>query len=248
VSPASPATRVGAVAVVTGASSGIGHRTCELLLDEGATVFGVDRDDPSPALSGYPRFAGVRADVSSAGAVAAAAERVRDEAGRCDVLVNSAGILVNGTATETTEETWDLVMSVNLRGAWLVCRAFIPLMAASGGGAIVSVASGTGLRPLPGLAAYSASKAGLVSLSRSVALDYAQAGIRSCCVCPGPTETPMFSNDERNAAVLEASGGVWPVPLAQPEEIARAILFLSSPANPRLTGIALAIDSGRTLH
>jgi len=221
------------VAVVTGAASGIGRRTCELLLDERATVVGVDVHAAPAALTADPCFLELTADVASGEAVRSASDHVHEALGRCDILVNCAGVLVNGTATDTSEDDWDRVMAVNLRGAWLACKAFIPLITTSGGGAIVSVASGTGLRPIPALTAYSASKAGLISLMRSIALDYAAVGIRSNCVCPGP---------------LEEHGGVWPVALAQPDEIARAILLLCSPAMRTLTGVSLAVDSGRSLH
>ena len=186
--------------------------------------------------------------MSNAAKVGSASDGVRDLFGRCDVLVNCAGVLINGTVTETTEEDWDKTMAVNLRGAWLTSRALIPLIASSGGGAIVSVAAGAGLRPLPGLAAYAASKAALISLARSIAIEYASVGIRSNCICPGPTDTPMFVNDELNIRGRDLNGGVWARTLAQPQEIANAILLLSSPEMSTLTGATLAVDSGRVLH
>ena len=182
-----------AVAVVTGAASGIGLRTCELFLDEAMTVVGVDQRNVPAELAGRHRFLEMTADVSDAGEVASASERVRELLGRCDVLVNCAGVLINGTVTETTEDEWDRTMAVNLRGAWLASRALIPLIASSGGGAIVSVAAGAGLRPLPGLAAYAASKAALISLARSIAIEYETVGIRSNCVCPGQPTLPCSS-------------------------------------------------------
>ncbi len=236
------------IAVVTGAASGIGLRTCELFLDQGMTVVGVDRSNVPGEMAGRRRFLEITADVSDAAEVASASERVRELLGRCDVLINCAGVLINGTVTETTEEEWDRTMAVNLRGAWLTSRALIPLIASSGGGAVVSVAAGAGLRPLPGLAAYAASKAALISLARSIAIEYEPVGIRSNCVCPGPTNTPMFVNDELNLRARDLNGGVWARTLAQPQEIANAILLLSSPEMSTLTGATLAIDSGRVLH
>jgi NAD(P)-dependent dehydrogenase (short-subunit alcohol dehydrogenase family) len=236
------------VAVVTGAASGIGFRTCELFLEDGMTVVGLDRRPVPDELAAHRRLVEITADVSIAAEVGAARDVVRDTLGRCDVLVNCAGVLINGTTTETTEDEWDTTMAVNLRGAWLTSRALIPLIASSGGGAIVSVAAGAGLRPHPGLAAYAASKAGLISLSRSIALEYASLGIRSNCVCPGPTETPMFVNNELNIRAREDNAGNWVRPLARPEEIAKAILLLSSPDMRTLTGATLVVDSGRVLH
>jgi NAD(P)-dependent dehydrogenase (short-subunit alcohol dehydrogenase family) len=238
----------GKVAVVTGAASGIGLRTSQLFLEEQMTVVGIDVCAAPPALAEHRRFIEITADISAAAELDAATARIQASLGRCDVLVNCAGVLVSGTATETSEADWDRTMAVNLRGAWLTSRALIPLMASSGGGSIVSVAAGAGLRPLPKLAAYAASKAGLIALARSIALDYAESGIRSNCVCPGPTETPMFVNDEGNIRAREDNGGAWARPLAQAEEIARAILLFISPEMRTLTGAALAIDSGRVLH
>ena len=220
----------GKVAVVTGTASGIGLRTSELFLEEQMTVVGIDLCAVPSGLAEHRRFIEITADVSDAADVGAATARI------------------SGTATQTSEAEWDRTMAVNLRGAWLTSRALIPLMASSGGGSIVSVAAGAGLRPLPGLAAYAASKAGLIALARSIALDYAASGIRSNCVCPGPTDTPMFVNDEGNIRAREENGGAWVRPLSQPEEIARAILLFISPEMRTLTGAALTIDSGRVLH
>jgi NAD(P)-dependent dehydrogenase (short-subunit alcohol dehydrogenase family) len=238
----------GAVAVVTGAASGIGLQTCELFIEDEMIVVGIDQHPVPGDVAAHHRFIEITADISDAGDVCSVADRVRGSLGRCDVLVNCAGVLINGTVTETTEDEWDRTMAVNLRGAWLTSRALIPVIASSGGGAIVSVAAGAGLRPLPGLAAYAASKAALISLARSIALEYASAGIRSNCVCPGPTETPMFVNDEINIRAREANGGAWARPLAQPREIAYAIRLLSWPDMSSLTGATLAIDNGRVLH
>jgi 2-hydroxycyclohexanecarboxyl-CoA dehydrogenase len=240
--------RDGMVAVVTGAASGIGLRTCELFLDQAVTVAGIDQNAVPRDVAAHPQFVEITADIADAKQVSSASSAIRDAFGRCDILVNCAGVLVSGTVTELTEDEWDRVMAVNLRGAWLTSRALIPVIASSGGGAVVSVAAGAGLRPLPGLAAYAASKAALVSLSKSIAIEYAPLGIRSNCVCPGPTETAMFINDEANIRARDGNGGVWSRTLAQPQEIATAILFLSSPDLGTLTGATLAIDSGRVLY
>jgi NAD(P)-dependent dehydrogenase (short-subunit alcohol dehydrogenase family) len=240
--------RDGMVAVVTGAASGIGLRTCELFLDQAVTVAGIDQNAVPRDVAAHPQFVEITADIADAKQVSSASSAIRDALGRCDILVNCAGVLVSGTVTELTEDEWDRVMAVNLRGAWLTSRALIPVIASSGGGAVVSVAAGAGLRPLPGLAAYAASKAALISLAKSIAIEYAPLGIRSNCVCPGPTETPMFVNDEANIRARDTNGGVWSRTLAQPQEIATAILFLSSPDLGTLTGATLAIDSGRVLY
>jgi NAD(P)-dependent dehydrogenase (short-subunit alcohol dehydrogenase family) len=235
----------GVIAVVTGASSGIGARTAEHLLAAGAVVAGLDLRVSPPSLRELRGFFGYELDVADPDAVAAAAQRVRDEHGPCGVLVNCAGVLVTGRVGDTTLADWDRVMHVNVRGTWLVTRAFLPQLAEDGG-VVVTVASGTGLRPIEGLAGYAASKAALISLARSIAIEYLEDGVRSVCVCPGPVDTPM--SRQREPIVDVSPQWVDTRPPIEPDEIARVIVDLCSPGSPSLTGAVLAIDGGRTLH
>jgi NAD(P)-dependent dehydrogenase (short-subunit alcohol dehydrogenase family) len=226
----------GSTVVVTGAASGIGLRTVERFLDAGAVVVGLDRSEmPHDALD-EARFLSLCCDVSRPSEVAEVAAAVAQRVGPCDVLVHCAGVLAMATVLETTDEELERVLSVNVRGAFLICRAFLPQLA-SRSGTLVAVASAAGLRPLPGLAAYSASKAAVVSLARSVALEYAADGVRSVCICPGRVDTPMG----RLGAPADTE-------LIDADDVASAILFVCSPEATHLSGAAIAIDDGRSLH
>jgi NAD(P)-dependent dehydrogenase (short-subunit alcohol dehydrogenase family) len=210
-------------------------------------VAGLDVQPCPPQLLEHEGFLGVEVDITDPVAVQSAARHVAISVGPCTVLVNCAGVLAEGGVLDTTLDAWERVMAVNLRGTWLVCRAILPQLVESGGGVVVTVASGTGLRPIEGLAAYSASKAALVSLCRSMAIEHKSDGIRSVCVCPGPVDTPM---GRAGAGAGDAAFGAGrdSRPLIDPDEIASTIAFLCSPASPSLTGAVLAIDGGRTLH
>lgn len=233
----------GQVAVVTGGASGIGAAVVDQLRQAGANVIAADIT---------PGESDARVvDVSDSASVAALAAAVEHEAGRCDLLVNCAGAVVAGTITDCSEQDWDRVFAVNTRGVWLTCRHLLPLMAA--GSAIVNVASGAGLRPIANMAAYVASKAAVVALSKAMALDHADRQIRVNCVCPGLVDTPLAAQaqQQRPAAVkhaVAAFDGYLIKRMATAEEIADCICYLGSARASYITGIAVAIDGGRTLH
>jgi 2-keto-3-deoxy-L-fuconate dehydrogenase len=231
--------------LVTGSASGIGRATCALLLERGAFVVGVDRH-PGPALGQLQQRI---VDVGDSSSVAALASDLTDELGRLDVLVNCAGISPLGNVEETTEADWDATFAVNTRGPWLMTRALLPLLRRSDRAAIVNVASGIGLRPVPGFAAYAASKAALISLTRSTAIEYGHEGIRANCVCPGPTDTPLMRWAMKEMGREEPDAANYPAPrLADPRELAEAIVLLCSPSARSIVGSTLAVDGGRTLH
>ncbi len=239
----------GRVAVVTGAGSGIGRTIADQCAGRGATVVAVDRD---PGVVARPPAAAARAivcDVGDGERVATTVGAILDEFGRVDVLVNAAGVLETGSVIDTTEAAWDAVFATNVRGAWLVTRAVLPSMLGRGIGAIVNVASGVGLRPLPGLAAYAASKAALISLTRSTAVEYGAAGIRANCVCPGPIATPMHARNPSRQGPRGRLSPDYPLGrLGTTAEVADAVLFLASDAASFITGATIAVDAGRTLH
>jgi NAD(P)-dependent dehydrogenase (short-subunit alcohol dehydrogenase family) len=236
------------VCVVTGAASGIGRATAELFAQEGGRVFVVDRErdgleDCARAVEGEA----LGADVSSTGDVERVFARVRDATGRLDVLFNNAGIAANGTVTSTSEEEWDRTIAVNLKSVYLCCRSAIPLMC--GGGAIVNNASSWGLIAANDVAAYCASKAGVVNLTRSIAIDYAKDGIRANCLCPGTTDTAMVRGlleaQPDPAAARRFYERMQPIHrFAAPEEIARAVLYLVSDDASYTTGAVFSIDGG----
>lgn len=248
----------GLAAVVTGGAGGIGQATVSRLAADGATVASLDareetakRADAAPGHPATTPALTIRADVSSTADLAAAASLVREALGGCDILVLTAGVAVTGPAGTITEVDWDRVFDVNVRGAWLTFREFLPVLRRPA--SIVTVASAAGLRPLPGLAAYSAAKAALIGLTRSIAVDYAADQIRANCVCPGQVATPLAARvqaerpADQRAAV--ASFDDYPVKRAgQPAEVAAAISYMCQPDAGYVTGTVLAVDGGRSLH
>jgi meso-butanediol dehydrogenase/(S,S)-butanediol dehydrogenase/diacetyl reductase len=243
--------------LVTGAASGIGRATALRLAAEGGRIIAGDTDlsaaSETIALSGRSDGIAVTLDVRSSESVASLAGLIEQQCGGLDVLVNNAGIEILGTIDETAPEIWDEVMAVNLRGPYLVSRMLMPLMkrraTMRGGAAIVHNASLMGLVSSPGLAAYCASKAGLVSLTRSMALDCARDNVRVNCICPGIIHTPMLERRfalqlDRDAA-YRATAARPPVQyLGRPEDVAAGIAYLASSEARFVTGSALTIDGG----
>lgn len=243
------------VALVTGGSSGIGRATAHAFADGGARVVvsdvaaeaGEETAEQIRRRGGDATF--VPADVSSANEVAGLFERIQSSYGRLDFAFNNAGVVATmRPAAECSEEEWDRTMAINLRGAWLCMVHELRMMQARGGGVIVNCSSVAGLVGFQGAAAYSASKHGLVGLTRAAALDYAQAGIRVNAVCPGVIRTPMIDkviadNPQMEQALAEGA----PVGrIGEPEEIAGAVTWLCSDAASFMTGQALAVDGGWT--
>ena len=246
---------LGAVGLVTGAAGGIGRAICELLAREGAAVAAVDIADSSGTLSLVERAGGdglgLRVDVAREADVADGVARVLERFGRIDLLFNNAGVELSRTLHETTEAEWDRILDVNLKAMYLVSRQVLPVMMRQGRGAVVNTSSISGLLGWPASAAYCASKAGVIGLTRQMAVDYAPHGIRVNCICPGTTLTPMierlFAEDSDPAAFRASIEARHPLGrLAQPAEIAEAALFLASAEASFITGAALPVDGGYT--
>lgn len=243
----------GKVALVTGAGSGIGRASAELFAREGARVVVVDVDAESARVSaGAIEAAGgeaiaVPTDVSDAAAVQAMADAALERFGRVDVLMSNAGILDEyEPAAETSDETWNRVLGVNLNGMFFTSRALIPQMLDNGGGAIVNVASTAGLNGGNGGAAYTTSKHGVIGFTRQLCFDYARKGIRCNVICPGAVETGM-TKEIFSAADAEVMKAVESAPIgrwAQPEELATAALFLASDDASFVNGAVYVVDGG----
>ncbi|MCS7277157.1 MAG: SDR family oxidoreductase [Dehalococcoidia bacterium] len=248
----------GKVALITGAASGIGRATALLFGREGARVMCVDiNGEGAKATAEAIAAAGgeaawTQADVASDADAQRMVRETVERFGRLDILFNNAGVEIAGPVTAVPEERWDWLMSINLKGVYLGCKYAIPEMLKSGGGAIVNTASGAGLMGIPGLSAYCASKGGVILLTKSLAMEWATQGIRVNCVCPGVIRTPMV---ERAVTLLGGAadpeeawrrlGRVHPIGrVGEPEEVARAVLFLASDEASFITGVALPVDGG----
>jgi NAD(P)-dependent dehydrogenase (short-subunit alcohol dehydrogenase family) len=233
------------VAVVTGGGSGIGLATCVRLAKDGFTVAALDLQ-PSAA-AGIASLT-VVCDVTDEADVSAAMGTVTDRFGGIDVLVNNAGITGSRSAArchETPVAEWDRVHAVNVRGPFLCSRAVLPLMIAKGSGHIITIASVAGLVAFPGRCAYTASKGAALMLTRSIAIDYAAAGIRANAVCPGMVYTPMTSwRLDQPDLRAEAEGKIPVGRVATPDEIADAVALLASGRLGYMTGHPLVIDGG----
>ena len=237
------------VAVVTGGARGIGRAAAEWFLSHGYSValWDVDAatlDRTVAELNDSARVLGVHCDVSKAEDVAAAATRTWDRFGRLDALVNNAGVAVFKPIGATTFEEWSHVLGTNLNGPFLCTQACVPLMLRSGGGAIVNIASISGLRASTLRVAYGTSKAALIQLTKQQAVELGTVGIRVNCVAPGPVDTEM-AKLVHSVAIRSDYHDVIPLNrYGTPQEIADAIGYLCSDAASYINGQVLAVDGG----
>jgi NAD(P)-dependent dehydrogenase (short-subunit alcohol dehydrogenase family) len=246
---------VGKVALVTGASSGIGRATALAFAREGAKVVVADVtvEGGEETVAQVKKAGGeaifVKTDVSKAVEVEALVAKAVATYGRLDCAHNNAGIAGNAkTIVDDTEDNWDRILAINLKGVWLCMKYEIAHMLKQGGGAIVNTASGAGLIGVRRGGAYVASKHGVVGLTKTAALEYAKAGIRVNCVCPGPIDTPMLQGiGGRNQMVIERMVAAQPGGrLGKPAEIAEAAVWLCSDAASFITGLPMPVDGGYT--
>ena len=245
----------GKTVIVTGGALGIGEAVCELLAERGASISILDRDEKAgekvcrsiEQKGGRALFNHV--DVSNYSEVATAVEVTQASFGSIDSLVVSAGIQRYGTAVTTDEEQWDEVFGVNLKGAWNAARAAIPFIKQSGGGTIVNVSSVQALASQQNVLAYTASKHGLLGLTRSMAMDFAHDNIRVNAICPGTVDTPMLkwaaALDPDPQSVYDACNAMHPLGrIAQPREIAEVVAFLAHGSSSFVTGAIWTVDGG----
>lgn len=242
------------VALITGGNRGIGLATAKLFALEGAEVLIAARNeaDGKEAASQVGGAVFARCDVRSAKDCERTVAQAVAAFGRLDILFNNAGVIFRNLSVEaTSEQVWDDTVDTNLKGAFLMSKYALPHLRASGKGVIVNSASYVGLVGFPGLAAYCASKAAVVNLTRAMALDHARDNIRVNCICPGSVDTDMIHSAWRAYGDLAIAAEVWagkhPIGrIATPEEIARVVLFLAGDDSSFITGAAIPVDGGIT--
>ena len=238
------------VAIITGAGSGIGRSAALLFAEEGARIVVADRDAAACAETcrllatrGFESTP-VSVDITKAAEVQAMVALALRRFGQIDILYNHAGINRPGRVTELAEEDWDLVLATNLKSLYLGCKYTLPHMVEQRCGAIVNTGGTFGFYGAPEFPAYSAAKGGVHNLTKQIALDYAQYGIRANCVCPGFIDSPMNAAvpPEMRAAIIRTQ------PLGRagtPGEVARAALFLASDEASFITGTQILVDGGQ---
>lgn len=230
-------------AVVTGSDRGIGLAIAELFAQQGAVVAGLDRDPLRPGT--------VDCDIADAARVQQAIGAISDRIGGIDILVNNAGVNVFSAPMELDDSQWARCLDVNLKGAWNLCRAVLPIMLARGAGSIVNIASVHAQRIIPGCFPYPVAKHGLIGLTRALGIEYAARGIRVNSISPGMIATPQVeawflaqpdpeAERRRQAELLPCKR------IGRPEEVAQAALFLASDEAPFINATDLLIDGGRS--
>jgi NAD(P)-dependent dehydrogenase (short-subunit alcohol dehydrogenase family) len=238
----------GRVAIVTGAGDGIGAATALAFAASGHTVVVVDVDGDAAARSALACGAGaigIATDVTDERAVAALVEDIAARHGRIDVLVNVVGGSRPGkTVIELGIDEWERMLSLNLTSTFLMCRATIPHMERAGGGAIVNVSSGAGLRGMTRNPGYCAAKAGVVGFTRALAIDHGPNGVRVNAVAPGPIRTPLMQRNRTPEEIATMGRLAVAGRIGEPEEIALAIHWLASDAASYVMGQTIEVDGG----
>ena len=248
----------GKVGLITGGAGAIGRATARRFAAEGASVVVADRNQGRAeevaasvqAAGGSPAL-GLAVDVTSDASVAAMVDQAVATFGQIDILFTCAGVLVSGSVTETSIADWERTLAVNLTGPFLASRHVVPVMLANGGGSIIHMSSTAGLVGETSIAAYCASKGGVLMLARQMALDFARQGVRVNVICPGWIDTPF------NDPAIEAAGGrealapfvEQTVPMGRqgtPDEVADVVSFLASDEARLMTGSIVTVDGGLT--
>lgn len=238
----------GRKALVTGAAGGIGRVITEMLRAEGAAVAAADRD--CKAVEAEALLEGDLLDAAYCDSLPSAAA---EALGGLDVIVNNAGVITRGPVTETTDADYALSVGVNVEAPFRICRAAIPILAASGGGAIVNTASCWGVHPGPNHAVYCMTKAAVASLTQCMGRDHAHQGIRINAVCPNEVDTPMLRTGfERRGfdpqSAIEELGKTVPLGrVARPDDIAEVVLFLVSDAARYMCGSLVEVNGGKSV-
>jgi len=244
------------IAIVTGGSMGIGQATAKRFAQEGAKVVIVDiaesegRETEQMLREYGPGCLFIPGDVTKESDWQSVMDSVEKNYGHLDILFNNAGTNLIKPATEIREEEWDRIITLNLKGVFFGMKHSAAMMLKAGGGSIINTASTAALIALPKMSVYSASKGGILALTRQLASDYASYNIRVNCICPGVTLTPLVQR-EMDLGLVTAEALIHGVPMGRfgkPSEIAAAVLFLASDDASYVTGTALVVDGGRTVH
>jgi len=246
----------GKVSIVTGAGRGIGRSSAMALAAVGSKVVVADTDEVAGAetielIGAEDSALFVATDVSDPVSVQRLVDVTMSEFGRLDIALNNAGIDHVGPAIADTDlDDWQRVLSVNLTGVWLCMRAQIPAMLASGGGSIINTSSNLGVVASPKMAAYVASKHGVIGLTKAAALEYSAMGIRVNALCPGVVRTDMFAAiSATDPGLIEWAIAQHPIGrVGEVEEIAQAVVWLASDASSFVTGATIPVDGGYTAH
>jgi len=244
----------GKVAMVTGAASGIGRGIALRLAELGAAIVILDIDaagaksiEERIAQQGKARFE--KCDVRSSRDCQQAVAAAIDAFGKIDILCNNAGVIFRKDVTSLTEDEWDLALDVTLKSIFLLSREVIPHMIKAGSGVIINTGSGWSLKGGPRAASYCAAKAGVLNLTRAMAIDYGKHNIRVNCVCPGDIDTPMLQSEceqlgEETVTFLREAANRPIARVGTPEDVANAVLFLASGMATWITGTHLVVDGG----
>lgn len=248
----------GKVAIITGAAAGIGAASAERFAREGASIVAVDIDRSTlQSVADRITHSGNQclaqgADVSRRDEVLKVVETTLQKFGRIDILFNNAGIVTPGKIDAIDEAQWDRAIAINVKSMYLFCHAVIPEFKKRGGGVILNTASATALRTVTDRACYTTTKAAVVGLTKSMALDYVRENIRANCLCPGTIDTPSLQ--QRLSAFPDPAEARKNFIARQPmdrfgtaKEIAEAALYLVSPDSAFVTGVAFPVDGGFTL-
>lgn len=248
-------TLIDKVAIITGGASGIGRATALLFAQEGAaiTIVDINTELGQSVVDEINNSGGkaiyFRGDVANPDDCRSAVEKTITTFGGLHILFNNAGIIRRANVIETTEEEWDRVMAINVKSIFLMSKFAIPYMERAGGGSIINTSSGWGLRGGANAVSYCASKGAVVNLTRAMAIDHGSQNIRVNAICPGDTDTPMLRDEARQlgqeqADFLAESADRPLRRIAQPIEIAQAVLYLASDVSSYVTGTALVVDGG----
>jgi len=245
----------GKVAVISGGSSGIGYGTAELLALKGAVSIILDIDEGKgkeavrtiSILGGKADF--IKCNVTSDSDCRSAIESIAKTRGRIDILFNNAGVIRRKTVVDLEENEWDLVIDVTLKGAYLLSKYTVPVMAENGGGSIINTGSGWGLKGGDKAVSYCAAKGGIVNMTRAMAIDHGAQGIRVNSMSPGDIDTPLLHDEAKqlgqdDKSFMEEAADRPLARVGTPLDVAKAVLFFASPMSEWITGTNLTVDGG----